>query len=199
MHFQLSNGRKVGPDAEVTIVSNVRIPAREEGQEDTFEPQETNCAPGWLRTASPQELADARITALEDEPEPQWDSRYQQYSNGVVTDLPWEILKGRLLAHANSRKYEREIGGIVVEGVAVPTDDRAKLLIFGSTSLADNAEVRLVIGATDYGTRTGTQMKQLHAAIVTHFQRCIALYGDTIGKIEAGEVATYEDIDRIFA
>src|SRR4051812_22845361 len=57
-----------------------------------------------------------------------------------------------LRAYASSKRWEVEIRGITVQGLSVPTDDRAKLLILGAAqTLGDSDEAPFVNAGVNYG------------------------------------------------
>ena len=47
-------------------------------------------------------------------------------------ELTGDALKAALRAYAADKRWRVEVGGITINGVSVPTDDRAKLLLFGA-------------------------------------------------------------------
>ena len=102
----------------------------------------------------------------------------------------------QLVAYAATKRWQKEVGGIVVNGIPVPTDDRAKLLILGAAqTLADNASAPFVSGGVNYGTLTGVQFRALNAAIVAHVQASFVALADVLSGIKAGSVTTTGQVD----
>ena len=105
-----------------------------------------------------------------------------------------------LLSYANQKKWEKEVGGIVWNGITVPTDDRAKLLILGAAmTLADAETSPMVVAGVNYGMLTGTQFRALNAAVVAHVQATIATMAEVVADIAAQTITTAAEIDAAFA
>lgn len=101
----------------------------------------------------------------------------------------------QLIAYAAQRRWEAETGGIAVNGLPIPTDDRAKLMIKGRADTAvDENEYKLVMGAFR-ATLTGLEFKTIHNAITDHVQACFDVQDAVVGDIEVGIVTTFAEID----
>lgn len=116
----------------------------------------------------------------------------------TVTDRTGDDLKNSLKAHAASKRWEQEQGGIVAEGMSVPTDDRAKTLLMGAAgALANEDTAPLVVGLVA-ATLTGAQFKAIYAAIVAHSQACFATQASVYADIESGVITTPAQINTAF-
>lgn len=120
---------------------------------------------------------------------------------GVDGDAPAEPLspeaqRAALVAYASNKRWEVEVGGFVWNGITVPTDDRAKLLILGASQTMDAADTApLIIGGVNYGSLTGAQFKALNAAIVGHVQATFPVLGAILADIASNTVITTDEID----
>lgn len=102
-----------------------------------------------------------------------------------------------LRAIAADKRWRVETGGITVNGLSVPSDDRAKLLLLGaSTSMADTDTAPFVTSAGAVSL-TGAQFKALYAAIIAHVQACFAVQQTALAAITAGTITTPAEIDAL--
>lgn len=88
----------------------------------------------------------------------------------------WTYTKTRLKAMLAEYRYNKEIGGIVLGGLPVPTDDRAKTLIAGKYSrvLEENdptAEFVIKV-AGQFMTITNEQLIAIFNSVNIHVQKC---------------------------
>jgi len=107
-----------------------------------------------------------------------------------------------LIAYAAQRRWEKEVGGITMSGVPVPTDDRAKLLLLGAAeSMADGSSAPLVIGGVNYGTMSKAQFQAINAAVVAHVQSTFATLATVVAAISADPptITDKAGIDGAFA
>lgn len=102
----------------------------------------------------------------------------------------------QLKRYAAAKRYEAENGGVSVNGIAVPTNDRAKLLILGAaSSLADDDATPFIANGVNYGATTGVQFRAINTAIIGHVQASFAVLADVMVGIDAGSITTPEQID----
>lgn len=100
-----------------------------------------------------------------------------------------------LKRYAADKRWRVETGGIVIGGIAVPTDDRAKVLLMGAASMmADTDTAPYVAGAVAV-TLTGIQFKAFYAALTAHVQAAFAAQTAVLGAIDAGTITTFGQID----
>jgi hypothetical protein len=105
-----------------------------------------------------------------------------------------------LKSYAAEKRWNKEVGGTLVNGVPVPTDDRAKLLLLGAaTSMVDGSSSNLVIAGVNYGVFTKIQIQALNDAVVAHVQATFPLLATVLAGIDAGTITTMEQIDTAFA
>lgn len=125
----------------------------------------------------------------------------------VWTGAAWELPlptapdKPQLLAMLADVRWQRETGGIVVDAMAIPTDDRAKLLISLSAAAAVAAapeSVRLFKISGSFVTLTNAQLVAIHAAIAAHVQQCFDAEAVVAAQIQAEEVISAEDVAGAF-
>ena len=111
-----------------------------------------------------------------------------------------EAEKARLVAYASNKRWQVEVGGLSLGGVNVPTDDRAKLLLLGSSqSMADGSSAPLVIAGVNYGSKTKAEFQAINAAVVAHVQSTFPKLATAIAGIAAGTITTTTQIDGTFA
>lgn len=104
-----------------------------------------------------------------------------------------------LKSYAADVRWKKETGGTVVGGIAIPTDDRAKVLLLGAaTSMAPDATAKYIVGNASV-TLTGTQFAALYAGLVAHVQACFETQDVVISQIDAGTITTKAEIDGAFA
>lgn len=111
----------------------------------------------------------------------------------VAHDPAWRRLA--LKKRAAHRRWQVETGGIVVNGLAVPTDDRAKLLIQGAAQTVGDAETKTFVIGTSKLSMTGLEFQALWAAIVGHVQACFDAQGSLLDAIDADTVTLEAEID----
>lgn len=111
-----------------------------------------------------------------------------------VPEAVW--MKPHLKAYAAQKRWQVEVGGIVVNGARVPTDDRAKTLFAGAAGwLAAADTTTIVLGGVAAQTMTGTQVKALRDAICNHVDASFAAQAAIIAAIDAGTITTTAEID----
>lgn len=144
---------------------------------------------GFDQAAPPPENASAVVPAPDDAHEV-WDGE------------GWVATKAQLKAMLAECRYNKEIGGIILEGLPVPTDDRAKTLIAGKYSkvIADNTpEATFTIKvAGQFMTITHADLIAIFNAVNNHVQRCFDAEAITYTAIEVEEVLTHEGVIASF-
>ncbi len=103
--------------------------------------------------------------------------------------------KRELEKHLANKRWEVETGGIVVNTMPIPTDDRAKILIEGAAAaLGDNDTTKFKAG-DNWIDINGSTIRILLAAITAHVQACFAKEADLSGLIHKGDITTYDEIE----
>lgn len=111
------------------------------------------------------------------------------------------IGKSNLTAYAADKRWRKEVGGIVVGGVPVATDDRSKLLIAGARIKADANPEFTTKWKTDGGfvLIDAATIIAVSDAVLAHVDACFAMEDEVIAEIDAGAVTTREQVDAVFA
>jgi hypothetical protein len=107
-----------------------------------------------------------------------------------------------LAGYAADVRWRKEVGGIVVGGVPVATDDRSKLLIAGARIKADaKPEFTTKFKAAD-GSRIligAATVIAISDAVADHVDSCFETEDAVLAAIDAGTITTREHIDVAFA
>ena len=107
-----------------------------------------------------------------------------------------------LVTHAADRRWQKEVGGIVVDGIPVATDDRAKLMITGArvAAMADPAWTTTWHG-TDGNSYPvdAAAMVAISDAVQAHVNATFATFATVKAAIEAGAITTAAQVDAAFA
>ena len=110
-------------------------------------------------------------------------------------------------AHVAAARWRAETGGISVEGVPVPTDDRAKMLVAAAASRADRNPSatfnwKIVEADGPFGElRIGfipidaAMVRAIRAAIEAHVQECFDREAALVGEIDSA--TTNEAVDAV--
>lgn len=106
----------------------------------------------------------------------------------------------QLKHYAADKRWRVEVGGIMVSGIAVPTDDRSKTMI-GRAARTNSTvtETPFVVAGVNYGVLTKAQFVALDAAIDEHVAATFETLASVIADIEAGTITTKAQIDAAFA
>ena len=101
---------------------------------------------------------------------------------------PEEIAQQLTLTIANTR-YEREIGGIVVQGMSISTDDRSKALIASAALQGMRNPEHVLKWKTTNGfvDISGSQLLAVADAVNEHVQACFAREHELLTALNAGE------------
>lgn len=106
-----------------------------------------------------------------------------------------------LFEYAAQKRWEKEVGGITVNGAPVATDDRSKLMIVGARIKADTDPSF----TTQWKGPDGSFIALNAAAIITisdavleHVNNCFAIEDQVLSDITAGVITTTTEIDTVF-
>lgn len=106
-----------------------------------------------------------------------------------------------IAAYAADRRWRSEIGGIVVAGIPVATDDRSKLMITGArvAAMADPAWTTTWHGTdgNSYPVDTAA-MVAISDAVQAHVNATFATFATVKAAIEAGAITTAAQVDAAF-
>ncbi|WP_273794315.1 DUF4376 domain-containing protein [Brucella intermedia] len=146
--------------------------------------------------------------------------------NGVETIVPaypgnieydalmaWQAIPGNAIeepshfapdlpAYAAQKRWEKEVGGLEINGLTVATDDRSKTMISGARVAAQND----ANFTTDWKAADGTFVTIDAAAVIAisdamlmHVSNCFAIEAQVLAAIKAGSITTRAQIDAAFA
>lgn len=106
-----------------------------------------------------------------------------------------------LVAYAADRRWRNEVGGIVIAGIPIATDDRAKLMITGArvAAMADpnwSTEWHGTDGNT-YPVDAAT-MVMISDAVQRHVNASFATFAQVKAEIGAGTITATDQIDAAF-
>lgn len=108
---------------------------------------------------------------------------------------------GELLQYAADARYAKEIGGIVVSGIPIATDDRSKQMILGA-HVAANADPTFTtdwVGSDGSVTAVNAAMiVAISNAVLAHVNSVFAAYKTASAEINAGTFTTFDQIDAAF-
>lgn len=114
------------------------------------------------------------------------------------------LFPSSLIAYAARRRYEKETGGIVINGVNVATDDRSKTMLMGAriAASADPAFATPWVAADGSITQIDAATTiAISNAVLAHVQACFQAYSQVAAGISgaAPTVTTPTQIDAAFA
>lgn len=126
--------------------------------------------------------------------------------------MAWQALPGNAIeepsysvpnlpAYAARKRWEKEVGGMEVNGLSVATDDRSKTMISGARVAAQNDPQFSTQWKTADGTFTSINAAVVIAisdAMLAHVSNCFAIEAQVLAEIEAGTITTVEQIDAAF-
>jgi hypothetical protein len=107
-----------------------------------------------------------------------------------------------LVDYAADARWRREVGGIVVGGITIATDDRSKLLIAGARTHAEADPAWSTVWTAADGVRhpvSAAQVIAISAAVLGHVDAAFRLYDEVVAAIDAGTITTPAEIDAAFA
>lgn len=120
----------------------------------------------------------------------------------VAAHDPAVIGAAALIAYAADKRWQREVGGIVIGSVPVATDDRSKIMIMGARVAATaDAGWETVWHGSDGQTYplNAAGMIAISNAVEAHVNATFATFAGIKADIEAGAITSYAEIDAAFA
>ncbi|SMD18412.1 DUF4376 domain-containing protein [Rhizobium sp. RU36D] len=128
------------------------------------------------------------------------------FANGVFAEpVAPEIAAldpAALVAYAASKRWQVEVGGTVVAGIPVATDDRSKIMIAGARiAAADDPDWTTVWHGADGHTYpiNAAQMIAISNAVQAHVNATFVILAGVKGLIESGDISTTAAIDAAFS
>jgi hypothetical protein len=110
--------------------------------------------------------------------------------------------KPDLIGYAAQRRWEIEVGGIVLGGVPIATDDRSKTMILGArVAAAANPDWETVWHGADGETYplNAAQMIAISNAVEAHVNATFSTFAGLKADVGAGVITTAAEIDAAFA
>jgi Domain of unknown function (DUF4376) len=109
----------------------------------------------------------------------------------------WRVktAKDELGTYLDNKRWQVETGGIVVNGLAVPTNDRTKTLIEGAAATLGDADTIDYEHPNEWVSLTGLQLRQMRDAISAHVQATFTLKRQLSADIESGAITTTAQVD----
>ena len=107
-----------------------------------------------------------------------------------------------LRAYAEMKRWEAEVGGIVVAGVPISTDDRSKQMLMGARIAAQaNPAFSTPWVAADgvVATLGAVEVIAVSDAVLAHVQGCFETFALVVDDIAMGAITTTAAIDAAFA
>lgn len=107
-----------------------------------------------------------------------------------------------LLAYAANKRWTKEVGGIVVAGASIATDDRSKTLLLGARLRAEaNPDVIEEFEAADgvSVTLNAAAILAISDAVGEHTSQCFKVFKIVKTGIAGGTITTTAQIDAAFA
>lgn len=113
-----------------------------------------------------------------------------------------EPTAAELVAYAADLRWQREVGGIVVEGVPVATDDRSKVMIVGARVAAEaNPDWSTTWHGADGQVYPidAPAMIAISTIVEAHVNSGFATFAQVKADIEAGALTTRQQVADAFA
>lgn len=107
-----------------------------------------------------------------------------------------------LQEYAAAKRWEKEVGGIEINGFTVATDDRSKTMISGARVAAmanPNFTTAWKGSGGEFVPLDANAVIAISDAVLAHVSNCFATEAQVLADIEAGAITTFEQIDAAFA
>lgn len=104
--------------------------------------------------------------------------------------------------YAAAKRWEKEVGGIDINGLTVATDDRSKTMISGARVAAQNdPEFSTQWKSADgtFVTIDAAAVIAISDAMLAHVSSCFAIEAQVLVEIAGGTISTFAQIDAAFA
>ncbi|PWU76220.1 hypothetical protein DK867_02810 [Ochrobactrum sp. POC9] len=107
-----------------------------------------------------------------------------------------------LQEYAAAKRWEKEVGGIELNGLTVATDDRSKTMISGArvAAMANPDFTTAWKGSGgEFAPLDASAVVAISDAVLAHVSNCFATEAQVLAGIDAGTITTVEQIDAAFA
>lgn len=122
--------------------------------------------------------------------------------NGVLAQvLAYGDLVTDLKSYAADKRWQKEIGGITVNGISIATDDRSKQMIIGARMAAEaDSSFTTPWVASDGSVHTlaAADVIGISNAVLAHVGSCFATYATVAAQIDSADITSAEQIDAAF-
>lgn len=119
----------------------------------------------------------------------------------IVQVISYGDLKTDLKAYAADRRWRKEVGGVIVNGIPIATDDRSKQMIMGArlAAAADSGFTTPWVAADNsVHTLTAAEVIAISNAVLEHVATCFATFATVAAKIDSEEIAGAAQVDAAF-
>lgn len=106
-----------------------------------------------------------------------------------------------LQEYAAAKRWEKEVGGIEINGLTVATEDRSKTMISGArvAAMANPHFTTAWKGSGgEFVPLDANAVIAISDAVLAHVSNCFAAEAQVLASIEAGAITTVEQIDAAF-
>ena len=107
-----------------------------------------------------------------------------------------------LTEYAAAKRWEKEVGGIEINGLTVATDDRSKTMISGArvAAMADpNFTTAWKGSGGEFVPLDASAVVAISDMVLAHVSNCFVIEAQVLADILAGAITTVEQIDAAFA
>lgn len=129
---------------------------------------------------------------------------YLQYPEAFADEIAAidaDDVRPALVAYARELRWLKEIGGIIVEGVPIATDDRSKIMIVGARVAAQVDPAWSTVWQGSDGKAypvTGAAMVAISDAVHAHVNATFTVLATVLAAIDAGEISERSAIETAF-
>jgi Domain of unknown function (DUF4376) len=159
----------------------------------------------------PMSIADVGILSSSYSDKDQWQRIYYDGTNLCVPD---DLLsnvqsinlaiarKQNLVNYAMSKRWQKEVGGIIYSGILIATDDRSKQMILGARVAADadpEFTATWVTADNSVHNLVASDIISISNAVLAHIANCFATYVTVSSQITLETITQTEEVDAAFA
>ena len=116
----------------------------------------------------------------------------------ITPEMKQATARAALLDHVALRRWEKEVGGIEINGLTVATDDRSKVMISGARVAAQNDPnftTQWKAAGGTFATINAAAVIAISDAMLARVSNCFAIEAQVLAAIEAGTITTYKQVD----
>lgn len=147
------------------------------------------------------EITDAQWSEfLENAGQRKWE--IDEAGNGQVVAYMPPPVPVDLAAYTANKRWQKEVGGIVINGISIATDDRSKMMISGARVAAEadpNFTTQWKAADGTFVTIDAAAVIAISDTMLAHVSNCFAIEAQVLAGIQNETIKTVEDIDAAFA